>query len=543
MSQILLVVAILATAGVSHAQTRAAPRTFAGVLHDNGDFLGARIVLDSVRGTPLQTYGRLTVRRYGISQQPFIATAQASDSFTVVLGSDSDRVELRIRIRQHQLVGALLRAGRQTMLNLREIGSVAQTLLDTLAGDYRFGRQLLYVTRQGEALNYVMLPSGQRGWLYPSADDHLKFIEIAPYGVWSLADVAPLTVVFRRNPEGTITELSWEERGHSPTSAVRERFRSDTVIYRSGAITLGGTITFPHGRGPFPAILLRGGAGPLTRDAWAFVTRFFLTQGFATLISDKRGVGKSSGSFDSATYADFALDERAGLEFLRHYPNVNSSVVGMWGHSEGSWVVPMAATYAAREHEPPAFVILSAPISIPPWQQNLWQAEHLPKAEGMPDTLISNLIKLQALMYKVISSHGKYWSEYRQAVQSRPLPPWFLQYVDTTSNLAWLLRSNVDLFHDPAPWLKAVPGPLLIVLGSCDHTVPSDESSIRFEEILSTRQIDYTIETVPGAGHGLQDDCGDTDRRGLNVRGYSPGYFRLIHAWLDRHAFISRSIE
>lgn len=44
--------------------------------------------------------------------------------------------------------------------------------------------------------------------------------------------------------------------------------------------------------------------------------------------------------------------------------------------------------------------------------------------------------------------------------------------------------------------------------------------------------LDYTISIIPGMGHGLQAECGDTDRKGLQVPGYSAEYLDVVRRWL-----------
>src|SRR5712691_7912217 len=73
-------------------------------------------------------------------------------------------------------------------------------------------------------------------------------------------------------------------------------------------ISPAGTLTLPRGPGPFPAVILLSGSGPHDRDESLVGHRPFLVladhltrKGIAVLRFDKRGIGKSTGDYASAT--------------------------------------------------------------------------------------------------------------------------------------------------------------------------------------------------------------------------------------------------
>ncbi len=115
-------------------------------------------------------------------------------------------------------------------------------------------------------------------------------------------------------------------------------------------VTLAGTLTLPEGKGPFPAVILLAGSGPVDRDETVAWHRVFLVlsdyltrQGIATLRYDKRGVGGSSGDYAKATTRDFADDARSALSYLRGRKEVDPGKIGLLGHSEGGLIAPMVA--------------------------------------------------------------------------------------------------------------------------------------------------------------------------------------------------------
>jgi fermentation-respiration switch protein FrsA (DUF1100 family) len=65
--------------------------------------------------------------------------------------------------------------------------------------------------------------------------------------------------------------------------------------FQSGDITLSGTLMLPGTEGPYPAIIFVHGSGPETRDNSRYNATWLNAIGYAALIYDKRGTGKSGG--------------------------------------------------------------------------------------------------------------------------------------------------------------------------------------------------------------------------------------------------------
>ena len=160
--------------------------------------------------------------------------------------------------------------------------------------------------------------------------------------------------------------------------------RTDTaeISIRSGGHTLAGTLTVPEGPGPFPAVLLVPGSGPVDRDSnvkrlpldvTGQLARALAGAGLATLRYDKRGVGASTGEFRSAGFLDGADDAEAALELLATTPRVDPGRVLVLGHSEGALLAGMVA---ARSGVPAGVVLLSG--SATPGEELLrWQARQI----------------------------------------------------------------------------------------------------------------------------------------------------------------------
>jgi hypothetical protein len=128
---------------------------------------------------------------------------------------------------------------------------------------------------------------------------------------------------------------------------------ADTVygaVESDGAL-LRTVLTKPPGDGPFPAILLIQGLGPLSVDAPqnpTMVYRRFIDHwtrsGFVTMRVEKPGVGDSEGG--PHDQVDFDRETRgflAGLRDLAATPGVDPKRLHLFGHSMGGIMAPILA--------------------------------------------------------------------------------------------------------------------------------------------------------------------------------------------------------
>jgi uncharacterized protein len=107
---------------------------------------------------------------------------------------------------------------------------------------------------------------------------------------------------------------------------------------------LAGTLTLPRGTGPFPAVVAVHAASGGTRDAplHRHLASFLPSLGVAAFIYDRRGEGASDGR-PGAPLTVLTGDARAAVSVIARQPGVRASRVGLWGHSQGGWIGPMAA--------------------------------------------------------------------------------------------------------------------------------------------------------------------------------------------------------
>ena len=127
-------------------------------------------------------------------------------------------------------------------------------------------------------------------------------------------------------------------------------YNIEEVEFLSQGAKLSGAIVFPDKVTTRAAIVFVHGSGKQTRDL-----RFaeeMASHGIATLVYDKRGVGRSGGIYESEQSVSgpnislLADDAAAALYLLRRHPRTEKVPVGLSGISQAGWIVPLAAERA-----------------------------------------------------------------------------------------------------------------------------------------------------------------------------------------------------
>jgi len=241
-----------------------------------------------------------------------------------------------------------------------------------------------------------------------------------------------------------------------PSSATRVAVRQFDVRFRSGSATLAGTLTLPPGDGPFPAAVYVSGSGPTLREESHWLDGLLVSHGIAVLAYDKRGIGQSGGFYAGDLATDGTIDQLAGdtvaaARFLRAQAHIDPTRVGLYGLSQGGWIIPQAAVRAGTAVS--WAVIESGPTVT----------------EGEADTFAQ------------------------------------LAATTTLAQAGQQARASAG-GYDPRPWLDRLAIPVLWLYGGNDHAQPT-EHSLEIVRSLESRH-SFTDALFPGAPHPLLDAGG-----------------------------------
>lgn len=296
------------------------------------------------------------------------------------------------------------------------------------------------------------------------------------------------------------------------------------ITFSSADIVLAGSLAVPD-RGPaVPGVVMVGGSGPADRNNDSYfppIRRHLMETGIAVLSYDKRGVGASSGDWRDATMDDLAGDASAGLDFLRAQDEVRADAVGLFGHSEGGWVVLRAA---AARNDLPWVITNSCPGMTPAAQDRYALANALARADASQQDIDATLALYDRLIEK--GRAGGDFAAVGRLVDRAQTPSVFADYwADVDERLWEFLKRKQD--HDPIPDARSLRCPHLALFGGVDELVPVADSIRRFGAAAChpdrDRRATLTIKVFPGADHRIQVGIGSR---------LVPGYLNTLTHWI-----------
>jgi pimeloyl-ACP methyl ester carboxylesterase len=344
-----------------------------------------------------------------------------------------------------------------------------------------------------------------------------------------MEDERPLTVK-RMNNEAEMELQRWQ----NPVKPYP--YREEDVSYVSAGNTLAGTLTIPEGKGPFPAVLLIAGSGPNNRDEALMGQKPFLVlsdyltrRGIVVLRMDKRGVGKSKGNYGAATTADFANDAQAGVSYLKTRPEVDAKKIGLIGHSEGGEIAPIVA---ARDNDV-AFIVMLAGPGVPGDQILAEQHRLIELANGVPAAKVAkdNADEKQILAMVEQGSDEATLEKKMRELSDGKMPEAQIGLQVKTLTSPWF---RYFLTYDPAPALRQVKCPALVLNGSLDLQVPPAQNLSPIRKALTDAgNTHFEIVEVPGVNHLFQDaKTGSPIEYGQIEETMSPVVLAKIATWV-----------
>lgn len=295
------------------------------------------------------------------------------------------------------------------------------------------------------------------------------------------------------------------------------------VTFKNGEINLAATLLIPKGSGPFPAAVVVHGSGTSTREnAWtsAYVDAL-VKRGVAVLYPDKRGSGKSSGNWVTATFLDLADDAIAGVEFLQNNPKIDKPNIGVIGFSQGGHIVPAAAARSSNI----AFVINVSGSTVPMMEQIMDEVEKMAEREGLTKAQIEtvNDINRKAINY-VLTGKGfkEYLDALNKAKNSELKGKKVIEGFPTDPNHPMKTFIHTIGDFDPIPFWKKLSVPMLFVYGGQDSQIRIGKSLNRIQENLKKSDYNYTILLFHKNGHGIfREDLLDFMTRWILDKGAS----------------------
>ena len=352
-----------------------------------------------------------------------------------------------------------------------------------------------------------------------------------------------LALTFGRAAEGSVVA----GRPQDPKPPFPYRTEEVTVPSNDG-VRLAGTVVMPQGQGPFPAVVLVTGSGPQDRDEAIVGHRPFLViadylarHGIASLRYDDRGFAKSTGTFETATSADFAVDAEAALHFLQRVPGVARDRVGIVGHSEGALIGPMIA---ARTGDV-AFLVLMAGPAMPGDSLTLLQQVHLLATSGLSSAQTEAQVDVNRRLFHAVTGAkdsadavARVLAAEREMVAAMPEN----QRAAATARMAQTTPRLINpwmryfLKYDSRIALRQVHVPVLALGGTLDTQVPAKENLAGIDAALrAAGNTDYRIVELPNLNHLFQTATNGSPAEYATIEEtVAPQVLDLIATWINQ---------
>jgi uncharacterized protein len=299
------------------------------------------------------------------------------------------------------------------------------------------------------------------------------------------------------------------------------RLEEDISFSAADGCPLVGTLTLP-GTTPAPVVVAAHGSSTGTRSALLHrhLTDFLPRQGVGAFVFDRRGEGQSGG-VANAPLAVLSADVASAVAAVVVRTHVDQDRIGLWGHSQGGWVAPLAAaqTPIAR------FMVIVAGSGVSPAAQMRFAIRNLLTERGYSaDVLERALSLLDRVVHRWSGGTDHHLAEDLTEVGKEP---WYaLAHLPAPDEL----RDDTFEFDlDPRPTLRQLRIPALLIYGEADRWVPIEESIAIWREAYGAPEM-LTVARLPGSGHfpTLPTDPNDLDESGP----ISPLYEDVLAQWL-----------
>jgi pimeloyl-ACP methyl ester carboxylesterase len=320
-----------------------------------------------------------------------------------------------------------------------------------------------------------------------------------------------------------------------PTDTGPERAAVEAleVRFRHGENLLAGTLFRPGKPGPHPAVVLVLGSDRVDRTYGGVGTalgKHFARHGFACLAWDKPGVGQSTGDYQRQTLRDRAEEAVAAVRFLQGRQDIRRDQIGIWGHSQGGMVAPVAASLSGTV----AFVIEVAGWQGPAWQQDPVRVGAELRAAGFPEADVRRAVGFSKYRMRLIRGKGPY-EELERAQNAVKTRRWFGSIHFCDKALFDAARRCVGFDNGPS-WEK-VHCPVLVLYGDRDTSSgpPGKLVAIIRRGLKKAGNRDVTVKIFRNADHSLcRAEAGrkHASRKRAGGTNFVPGYLETMTTWL-----------
>ena len=347
---------------------------------------------------------------------------------------------------------------------------------------------------------------------------------------------------------------------------MKHEFTDEEMKFIVNAKELHGILTRPPVDDPCPAIVLLHGSDRSGKDSPFYVEHAeqLVRSGFAVLRYDGPGWGGGASGDSGFETLEYRTEEAlAAVKYLQSRHDIDPSIVGLWGISQGGWVCQMAAA----SYDGVKFIIPVSGPGVTPAEQEVYRVEAESRAAGFEENEIAKAVLMRRLMVDVVLSAPMYrevnlsesrrlgsglWSEMTELTYNTNPSDlvtehgkiidvlkgikderWtkflhldeVLPMLDSFPPQAWeMVKDQMRMVMDvkPADFLTKVRCPVLAIFGEEDTSIPVEKSAGLYKKYLhEAGNESLTVCVFPNASHTIR--IGEE---------FADGYFDLMMDWL-----------
>jgi pimeloyl-ACP methyl ester carboxylesterase len=311
-------------------------------------------------------------------------------------------------------------------------------------------------------------------------------------------------------------------------------FTEEEIIFYNGTLKISGTLFIPASNNKLPAIAVTQGSGKEGRKSQG--NRSFASalakQGYIILIYDKRGVGDADGQYIETPDMNVpAGDLVEAVRFLKKRTEADPNRIGVYGHSQGGWVAPLAAVICRDIN----FVVITCGGAVSVREQVLYNQATDLKKQGYSDSIINLISSFGHTLYSYLGS-GENYANVNKGYAEAVKQPWFAFFKQMSFGAqlpppSFLSNPAFNFFkaltYDPQSTLRFLEIPVFVALAENDQTVPSLVAKRNWEQSFKASGHESLLHLViiPGEVHPAWE------RKGEQVI-YKESYLNAISTWL-----------
>jgi pimeloyl-ACP methyl ester carboxylesterase len=367
-------------------------------------------------------------------------------------------------------------------------------------------------------------------------------------GIFNYYSIPNAAIVFKK--EKTIQPLYFAQH---PKKPYPYQVIDMTFLGKTTKLTYGGTLVIPNGKKKYPLAILISGTGQhdrnytfMGRESFTVLADYLAKQGIASLRVDDRGIGKTTGNFETSTTGDFADDVDQQIAYLKSDKNIDASHIGLIGHSEGG----MIASIVSSRNKDVKFMISMSGVGVSGLEMLNLQNTAILKSFGFSEKVVTKQMEMYNIMFKavydlkatdsvkpVLTEKLKNWMKLQDSTTLKEVQMWdgrdqnFLYRYSKDAERKWY---RYTIHYNPQDYLPKITIPVLAINGDKDIQVPAKENLDSFKKYLKSK--DVTTKIYPGLNHMYQHCTLCTSAEVKNIdEVFAPEVLEDVSKWILSH--------